>query len=60
MFQCVLIASHPVTGHHLDEPRSVLFASSIQVFKDINKFTSTFQTVPALSISPHRRDAPVT
>lgn len=37
-FQLVLIASHPVLGHPWkDEPGSVLFASSLQVFIDIAK-----------------------
>ena len=59
MFQSVPIASGPATGHH-QEPGSILFAPSLQLFMHIDEippaFSSPGGTVPALR---HRRDAPV-
>ena len=37
VLQLVPIVPGPVTGHHWKEPGSVLFASSLQVFKNIDK-----------------------
>jgi len=37
VFQSVSIASGPVTGHHLEEPGSVLFAPSLQVCIHVDK-----------------------
>ena len=37
VFQLMLIASGPITGHHWQEPGSVLFALSLQVFRHIDE-----------------------
>ena len=43
MFQCLAITSGPVTGHHLKEPGSTLFARSLQVFIHIDKIILFFR-----------------
>lgn len=37
VFQFVAIASYTVPGHHWKGPASILFASSIKVFTDIDE-----------------------
>ena len=63
MFQVGPIASRPGTGHHWEEPGSVLFPRSLQVFVHIEKIPPKSALLQAeqsqLSALPHRRDAPV-
>lgn len=58
VFQFVAIASYTVPGHLWKGPASILFASSIEVFTDINEILTKPSypgwRVPALSALPHR------
>lgn len=65
LFQFMLIATGPVTGHHLKEPGSTFVSHSLQVFMGIDKvfpwtFCSPGLTGPATSDLSHMWDASVT
>lgn len=61
-FYFPVCASCPGTGHHWNEPGSILFALSLQMFIDIFKISpepSPDWVVPVLSAFPHSRGTPV-